>query len=194
MFGKIIGCILAYLIGGIPFGYIIVRLKKGIDIRNCGSGNIGATNVGRVIGFKWGLFVFILDFLKGFLPALLGRLLYGLDTGLLFGIFAIIGHILTPYLGGKGGKGVATSIGVFSAILPIIALLSFIFWGTLLVIFKIVSLSSIIASIFGGILVVIYGKTLFLKIVGFLIPIVIILTHRENIKRLLRKEERKIKI
>jgi len=194
MFGKIIGCILAYLIGGIPFGYIVVKLKRGVDIRNYGSGNIGATNVGRVLGFKWGLFVFILDFLKGFLPALLGRFIYGLDIGLLFGIFAIIGHILTPYLGGKGGKGVATSVGVFSAIVPIIALLSFILWGILLVIFKIVSLSSIVASIFAGMLVVIYGKTLFLKIVGFLIPIVIILTHRENIKRLLRKEERKIKI
>lgn len=113
-----------YLIGGIPFG-LIVGLARGVDVRREGSGNIGATNVGRALGKRWGLFVLALDILKGCLPVLflapfLARLLGAGSAELAAGTCgfgALTGHVFSPYLGFRGGKGVATSIGVFGALL-----------------------------------------------------------------------------
>lgn len=119
------GCALAagYLIGGIPFGYIMARLR-GIDVREVGSGNIGATNVGRALGRGWGFLALALDIAKGVLPVLLlapaiARWVGAVDPEYALaatGLGAILGHVFTPYLRFRGGKGVATSIGVFAAL------------------------------------------------------------------------------
>ncbi|MHC5053217.1 MAG: glycerol-3-phosphate 1-O-acyltransferase PlsY [Planctomycetota bacterium] len=116
-----------YAVGGVPFGYILAR-ARGIDIRKVGSGNVGATNVGRALGRKWGLLALALDIAKGFVPVFfLARALPGwfgassvssADYALsAMGLGAILGHVFTPWLGFRGGKGVATSIGVFAALL-----------------------------------------------------------------------------
>jgi len=113
-----------YLIGGVPFGYLIAR-ARGVDIRKVASGNIGATNVGRALGRRWGLVVLALDVAKGFAPVLFlaGAVACWLSADFVnlvraaTGLGAILGHVFTPYLGLKGGKGVATSIGVFAALL-----------------------------------------------------------------------------
>ena len=113
-------CVIAVLVGGVPFGYLIVRLILKDDIRNHGSGNIGATNVARILGWKWGFVVLFLDALKGLLPTLATRL-YLRDSGgielmhlgtILAGICCIVGHMYPVWLKLRGGKGVATALGV----------------------------------------------------------------------------------
>ena len=117
-------CVLAYLIGSIPTAYILGKVIKGIDIRNYGSGNVGATNVFRVIGKKWGVLALFLDIIKGTIPVLLlfnlivedfSTVLY---AQLLIGFFAVCGHNWTIFLKFKGGKGVATTAGVICAVFP----------------------------------------------------------------------------
>ena len=126
----------AYLIGSVPFGYIFAKAVRGIDIRTEGSGNIGATNVGRVLGRGWGIVVFVLDVLKGFVPVLTALLVHQLKIGaaelplavVLTGLAAIAGHNWPVFLRFKGGKGVATSCGVFVAVFPLGLLISLGVW------------------------------------------------------------------
>ena len=119
--------ILSYLSGGIPSGYLIARRAKGIDIREHGSGNPGAANVYRVVGLRAGWLTLALDALKGYVPVMIARSLFPASPGLVAacGGLAIIGHIWTVFLGFRGGKGVATSCGVFAALLPVPTLLAF---------------------------------------------------------------------
>ncbi|MCE0482640.1 MAG: glycerol-3-phosphate 1-O-acyltransferase PlsY [Methylacidiphilales bacterium] len=142
-----------YLVGSIPTGYLLA-CSRGIDIRQHGSGNIGATNVGRVMGRKWGLFAFACDFLKGFLPLYLVRI-YGLadigpnTTALLLvacGLAAILGHNYTPWLGFKGGKGVATSGGVLGALMPPVLAVALSLWIIAVFLTRTVSIASLLAS------------------------------------------------
>ena len=114
----------AYLVGAIPFGVILARLH-GVDLRNVGSGNIGATNVGRALGRKWGVVCFVLDMLKGLVPMLAAMVMLPQEKGakelwiwLATGGAAIIGHVFPVYLGFRGGKGVATSLGVVMGLWP----------------------------------------------------------------------------
>ena len=130
-------CILAYLIGSIPTGYIIVKLKTGQDIRQVGSGSTGATNVKRVLGKKWFFIVMLLDALKGALPVLISK--YFLSAGMLldpYGIYAvacavfvIVGHSKPVFLGFKGGKSVASGVGTILALSPLAGLIIALIWG-----------------------------------------------------------------
>jgi len=143
-----------FLVGSIPTGYLMAR-SRGLDIRAHGSGNIGATNVGRVLGRNWGLAAFGFDFLKGFLPLfLLRHYLFPDDsrwtTSLLLvlcGMAAILGHNFTPWLGFKGGKGVATTGGVLAALLPWAFLVVLAIWAILTLLTRTVSIGSIAAAI-----------------------------------------------
>lgn len=145
-------CISAYLIGAIPFGYLAARLK-GVDIFASGSGNIGATNVGRVLGTRYGLLVFVLDFAKGALPTALAPLLQpqveellapgALDS--LAGMSAFLGHLFPVYLRFRGGKGVATGAGVVTVLMPLPTLGALLTWLTALAATRFVSLASILA-------------------------------------------------
>ena len=127
----VIACVVAYLVGGIPFGYIVGRIVGGIDIRSHGSGNIGASNVFRVLGAKWGLAVLVPDALKGWLPVwAVSQTMSGLVDGVgsesvalvhamvLVGLVAILGHMYPCWIGLRGGKGVATALGVAAVLSP----------------------------------------------------------------------------
>jgi glycerol-3-phosphate acyltransferase PlsY len=196
----------SYLAGSIPFGLMIGRVVKRIDLRDFGSGNIGATNVGRVLGKKWGLICLVLDALKGLLPvaffpgwicgtnhATLG------DLAVLSGVATIIGHMFPCWLGFRGGKGVATSLGVIAVLSPWgLLVAAIIFFGTFAV-FRIVSLSSMLAAIGFGLfypasaaidwLIPFSGHSTSLGLFSTAVPLLIIIQHRGNVCRLLRGEE-----
>ena len=143
-----------YLVGSIPTGYLIGK-SRGLDIRQHGSGNIGATNVWRVMGRNWGLFAFASDFLKGFLPLYLVRTLSfpvvdSWTVTLLLvtcGIAAILGHNYTPWLGFKGGKGIATSAGMLGALMPWVLAVALSLWIITVLITRTVSIGSIAAAV-----------------------------------------------
>ncbi len=140
----------AYLAGSIPFGYLVTYWVKGIDIRTVGSGNLGATNVGRTLGFRYFVLVFLLDMLKGFLPTLGFPWLVSRLTGsgpadlpVLVALAAILGHTFPVYLKFRGGKGVATSLGAVLALDPISCAVSVVVFGGLLAVTRYVSLASL---------------------------------------------------
>jgi len=182
-----------YLIGAIPFGYLICKIFKNIDIRKFGSGNIGATNVYRVCGLKLGLPVLILDILKGFIPVYIGKILkFSNPLILIGGILSILGHSFSIFLKGKGGKGVSTSFGVVIGLFPLPAFFSFVLWLIVVFLTKYVSLASISGALLLPFSVYIFTRDIFLSSIGILIFLFILYTHRENIKRLLNKKENRI--
>ena len=182
-----------YLIGAIPFGYLICKIFKNIDIRKFGSGNIGATNVYRVCGLKLGLSVLILDILKGFIPVYIGKILkFSNPLILIGGILSILGHSFSIFLKGKGGKGVSTSFGVVIGLFPLPAFFSFVLWLIVVFLTKYVSLASISGALLLPFSVYIFTRDIFLSSIGILIFLFILYTHRENIKRLLNKKENRI--
>ncbi|MGA0334142.1 MAG: glycerol-3-phosphate 1-O-acyltransferase PlsY [Kiritimatiellia bacterium] len=183
----------AYLLGSIPFGLLISR-TQGVDIRRLGSGNIGATNVFRMVGKKWGLLCFLLDFLKGLVSAwIFPRLLLPVpdpNLCLLAGAFAILGHNFPVWLRFRGGKGIATSAGVIVAVAPWCMLCAALTWGLCMGISRIVSLSSILAALAVGISAwIFYADQPLLAGILSALAAVAILRHRSNIQRLLKGEE-----
>ena len=189
---------LAYLLGSIPNGYIVGKLLKGIDIREHGSKNIGATNAARVLGKKWGILVFLLDALKGFLAVWIPKLSPDAIPLflVLFAITAILGHSFTCWLNFKGGKGVATSLGVFLALIPIPTLITFSIWIVVFFITHIISISSLVAAVIFPIACLFTlqkdaGFYLYL-LVSLLLAIFMFYTHRANIERLKKGQEKKL--
>lgn len=190
----------AYLLGTIPFGLFVARLVQGIDIREHGSKNIGATNVFRVVGKKWGLLVFCLDALKGYaavaLPFRATQAEHSLGIALVLGIAVILGHTFPVWLKFKGGKGVATSLGVFLAASPVPAWLSFGLWILVFLITHIISIASLCAAMsFPLACFFVYRhhpELAYLLPVSLLLCFFIIFTHRANIQRLARGEEKRL--
>lgn len=198
----------SYLVGSVPFGYLAGKMH-GVDLRECGSHNIGATNAGRVLGKKWGLIVFLADFLKGFLPVLLMICLLGgnpieMETGqagwLLGAIFAVVlGHTYTCFLGFKGGKGVATSAGALFALSPVIGVYAIVTWLSVMLAFRYVSLASIAAAVVmvivawyefcGDGTTTVAGKMFFCLLA--VLALLVIVKHRTNIVRLFNGTESK---
>jgi glycerol-3-phosphate acyltransferase PlsY len=189
-----IAIILSYLLGSVPVGYIICRLLKGIDIRSVGSGNIGATNVGRVVGKRAGITTLFLDILKGFIAVFFIPRIIG-DQSELLGIICalgvVAGHNWTIFLKFKGGKGVAATSGALIGLMPVVFFSSFCVWSIVFVLWRYVSLASIISAIFLPVFLFLYGEPLVFKILGFIIAIIGIYRHKENINRLLKREENK---
>lgn len=189
----------AYLIGGIPFGYLIGKLR-GIDVRTVGSKNIGATNVFRTVGRKWGLLAFALDFLKGFLPTL-GVALLMPDRPhlpLLVGIACVVGHMLTPYMKFKGGKGVATAFGMLVALIPGLVGVAFAVFIVFFAFSHYISLGSCMAALFlaVGVWFPWLGcpgvRNLPQAILVTAIALFVVWKHRANIARLFKGNENKI--
>jgi glycerol-3-phosphate acyltransferase PlsY len=181
----------AYFFGAVPFGLLVAK-TQGVDIREKGSGNIGATNVFRVVGKGWGIFTFTLDALKGFLPAFVFPLLGQVDPvyGVLFGFCAIIGHSFPVYLKFKGGKGVATSAGMLLGVAPLAVGVGFASWVLCMVLSRYVSLSSIVAAMVCAATVWVQGdKGLVVNVALTLLAVLVIWLHRANIKRLLNGTE-----
>ncbi|HDJ34653.1 MAG TPA: glycerol-3-phosphate 1-O-acyltransferase [Bacteroidetes bacterium] len=191
----------AYLLGSIPTAVWIGRLFFGLDIRDHGSKNAGATNTIRVLGFKAGIPVLIVDVLKGFLAVKLITLLPEAPVTpegyvrlqLLLGILSVVGHIFPVFAGFRGGKGVATMTGILIALHPIITLICAGVFFLTLFLSRYVSLSSILAGVSYPVLVIFVFRTPLLSMIIFsiLIAVVLILTHQKNIGRLIRNEESK---
>lgn len=203
--------VMAYFLGSVPFGVIIAG-AHGKNLRSIGSGNIGATNVARALGRRWAYFCFVLDVLKGLVPMLAVRALIEVPTptpGLLslwlaVGCAAILGHIFPLYLKFKGGKGVATSLGVALGLWPyytICAALAFAVWAATVLLWRYVSLASIAASIAFPLVLVLaivltpgwdFANLWPLLIAATAIPLMVIIRHRENVKRLIAGTESKV--
>lgn len=195
--------IISYLLGSIPSSYILGKLLKGIDIRNYGSKNVGFTNAFRYLGWRIGIAVLFFDILKGIIPAYhfpqyinenLGWISSPSNSGLVFGMTTIIGHMFTVFLKFKGGKGVATSLGVFLALTPIPLIIAASVSIALIFLTKYVSLGSIIGSILLPILIKVFSpQENIIFIVSALLCLFVIYKHRQNIKRLLKGEELPLK-
>lgn len=199
--------IISYLLGSIPFGLLLSK-AHGIDLRTKGSGNIGSTNAFRVLGVKLGLFAALFDVAKGSVIILLVRLLIDLgaynnplfnDSNffyIIYGLPAVIGHCFSVYLKFKGGKGVATSLGVALASYPLLALLIMTVFIIVVIITKYVSLASTIAAIttttFAFIFFPLYYHDFIIPIGILLMTILIMIQHIPNYKRLINHNENKI--
>lgn len=181
-----ISAIFSYILGSIPFGYIISKIK-GLDITKLGSGNIGATNVGRYLGKKYFFIVLFLDALKGFIPTILFKALYGMEYGIVAGLFAVIGHSFSIFMKFKGGKGVATGLGISLALIPVETILGFLIWFVVLYTTKIMAVASIVSAISVFILVLLFQKTLLVKVVAGILAILIVIRHKSNIEKSLKE-------
>ncbi len=200
MIKVLLFAVLAYFMGSLPNGVVIGKRVKGIDIRDYGSGNSGATNAYRVLGPKYGIMVLVADVLKGFIPVMLADMagISGIPL-ILIGIVAIVGHSLSLFLNFKGGKGVATSLGVFLYLVPYVMLV--VVAAFILVVYttRYISLASIVGAALLPIL------TLFMPIregidrpsifiISLLMGLFVIYRHRTNITRLLNGTENKFKV
>ncbi len=204
---KIIIAILAYLLGAFPTAYVIYRVRRGDDIRKYGSGNVGGTNLTRTLGASFGISTIFIDMIKGFLPVLAVYLLYPEDIiflSIVAGI-VVVGHDFPVYIGFKGGKGIATTYGVIVGlsclpfiagpvwlrIIPAFTILGI--WAIGFLIFKIVSIGSLVAAISIPLSFYFTKYPWPVIIVGACLGILIFITHRDNLKRLIRGEEKKLK-
>ena len=180
----------AYLLGSIPFGYVLPRLVRGEDVRTRGSGNVGASNVWRVYGRSLGVPVALLDVAKGFVPALVGLEVGGDWVGVLAGAAAMIGHARPVFLGfKKGGKMVATAGGVAFALAPLVAAICLVLWLVVFALFRYASLASIVTASALPLLCLAFGSSW--PVVGFtaLAAVGVVLLHRHNVRRLLAGTE-----
>jgi len=187
----------AYLVGSIPTAYLVGR-ANGVDLRTVGSGNLGATNVFRTLGWKWGLFVYLVDVLKGALPVLLlpraASVAPGWPWGVAFGVVAILGHVRPVFLLGKGGgKGVATASGVFLALAPVPAACALVAFILVVAATRYVSLGSLIGAVVLPLVLLWQEHGLSpMVLVSASVAAFVFWTHRENIGRLRRGEERRV--
>jgi acyl phosphate:glycerol-3-phosphate acyltransferase len=193
----VVGVLIAWLVGSIPTAYLVGR-ANGVDLRTVGSGNLGATNVFRTLGWKWGLLVYAIDVAKGALPVLwlpvLCNVNGGWPWGVVFGVAAIVGHVRPVFLLGRGGgKGVATASGVFLALAPVAALAALVTFIIVVAATRYVSLASLTGAIVLPIAIAWQERALSpMVMVSAVIAMFVFWTHRENIQRLLRGEERRV--
>lgn len=182
--------LISYIIGNLSPSYIIGKVSGGIDIRNYGSGNAGSTNVLRVLGKKAAFVTFLVDSLKGVITFLVFSYLFNIEIAYICSIVVVIGHNWPIILKFKGGKGVATTIGLAIAISPLIGSLAVMVGLLFLLIFKIVSLGSLMGVISFSILLYFMDHDFFLY--SLVLSIMAIFRHKDNLKRLLKGEEKKI--
>ena len=189
----------AYVLGSIPFGQIISRKVASIDITARGSGNIGATNVARELGMKWGIVTLLLDMVKGLVPVLISMKHGGEGGSFSFigpsvvGLCALVGHQFSCFRRFNGGKGVATALGVYLALSPLSTVLALILFVLIVAKCSFVSLASMVAALSIPILFFTFGMSGASIIVSAIMALLICLKHHENIGRLIKGEERKWK-
>jgi len=183
----------SYLVGAVPFGLLLCRVIKGVDLREVGSGNIGATNAMRVLGTPLGVVAFLLDFGKGYAPA---ALLGGGEPSwqLLCGAAAVCGHVWPVYLRFRGGKAVATGCGVIVAIDPVIFLGAGVTWLVLLLLSGYVSLASVGMGVAFPVAALLRGHSLSVILGTGALTLLIVVRHRSNLARLLAGTERRTRL
>jgi glycerol-3-phosphate acyltransferase PlsY len=199
--------VVSYIIGSIPWALIVGKLVKGIDIREHGSKNMGATNTFRVLGFKWGLLVFALDAIKGgIILFIMKHNFFGFDlqpvdlnfitipvfNPLIYGAFAFLGHLFPVFAKFKGGKGMATAAGVILFYHPIAFACGLITFLIVIIISRFVSLSSVVTGIAVLIATILWNKDIYLIIILIFINIFLIIKHIPNFKRIINHTESKI--
>jgi acyl phosphate:glycerol-3-phosphate acyltransferase len=193
LFLIVLTTVLAYLLGGLPFGYWFVRFATGKDIRTMGSGNIGATNVHRTSGGKAGIIVLLLDILKGFLAVLIAGSVNGNDaTALAWAIVAVVvGHCYPVFLGFKGGKAVACFVGAFLYVAPLALGITTLAFFLVFAVTRFVSLASIMGALVFPIVLWRLGTYPFpIRMAGTATALLIVFRHKANIERLVKGEER----
>ncbi len=205
MINMVIATILAYLIGSIPTAVLVGRLFYKIDIRNEGSGNAGATNTIRVLGLKAGMPVLLIDIFKGWFAVYIAHFFHdgrtsfpdAIDFEIILAIAAVIGHVLPLYVRFKGGKGIATLLGIGLALYPLSTFITILVFVVVLLLSGYVSMGSIIASVsFPITYILILGNHEYLSLIVLAIGVAVFvpITHRKNIKRLMNGEESKFKV
>ncbi|WP_304238483.1 glycerol-3-phosphate 1-O-acyltransferase PlsY [Jiulongibacter sediminis] len=186
--------ILAYLLGSVPTAVLYGKFVHGVDIRDHGSGNAGATNSLRVLGKKAGFAVLIIDVLKGVLAVQIPRMFFSNEpeTLIIFGFAAVIGHLLPVFAGFRGGKGIATSFGIILALQPLASLICLLVFVAVVYISKYVSLGSLTGS-FSFLIYSFFAlpELRFFQLMCFVLFLLLVYTHRQNIKRLLSGTENK---
>lgn len=182
-----------YLLGMLPFAFIVGKLVGKVDIRNHGSGNAGATNAFRVLGFKAGLLAFIGDFLKGVIAVLIGKSILGLTGGVMAGTVAVFAHCYPITLKFKGGKGVATTAGLVIAVNPMIFLILLVIQFGIIFTTRYMSLASVTSAILFPVISHFLGMSTRFVIVASILGLLVIYRHRANIQRLLKGEESRLK-
>jgi acyl phosphate:glycerol-3-phosphate acyltransferase len=183
--------LLGYLLGSVPFGLLFsIAFGEG-DVRKIGSGSIGATNVLRTGNYAAAALTLLFDAAKGAIAVGLARYAFGADAALFAGLAAFLGHLYPVWLGFKGGKGIAVSLGILLAVYWPVGLLGFASWGVALAVFRISSLSALVAAVVTPVYMVLFGQT-HAAVLAVLLAVLVFVAHRENIRRLLRGEEPRI--
>lgn len=206
-FGVIAAVIIAYLLGSINFAVIFANAFLKKDVRELGSGNAGTTNVMRTAGFLPGALTFVCDALKGFAACFIGKMLFihaypdtipWIYVAYMCGVACMLGHVFPIFFGFKGGKGVATSVGIFAVCCPIAIVLGLTVFALMTLITKIVSLSSLIATVTVISLSIVFynhdANIILPAILSISMGVIVFLKHKDNIKRLVKGEEKKIKV
>ena len=186
---EILLIVIGYLLGSVPVGFIL-GLRSGIDVRESGSGNVGATNVARVVGKRQGILTLIADTAKGFLPVILAMQLgASLPATILVGTAAFLGHLYPIFLKFKGGKGVATALGIFLALAPMATLVLLVLFGVTVLTSRIVSLSSILTALASPILFWFLAYPPWVVGMAAFIALAITWRHQKNIRRIMNGSE-----
>jgi glycerol-3-phosphate acyltransferase PlsY len=186
--------VLAYLCGSIPFGLVIGKMFYGVDVRQHGSGNVGTTNVFRVLGKRAGIVVMFLDIFKGWLPAFIAGMLFSPWAAIFVAAAPVVGHMHSIFLKGKGGKGIATGAGVVLALVPLAFVIIFTTWLLLILVTRYVSVASLVAAALVPVLTISFHEPLPYEIAGVLVAILVWYAHRGNIQRLLAGEENRVRL
>lgn len=186
--GLALAFVASYLIGAIPTSYWVVKLARGVDLRTVGSGNLGATNLYRFLGWKYAIPVGIFDLLKGTIPVVVIAPIVGVSIigAIALGLAAVLGHVYSPFVGFKGGKGVATGGGVILGIAPWAFLVSLAAWAVVVKVSGYVSLGSIIAAVLLAPSILLLHRDVPLGAVGIVAALsaMVIWFHRANLRRL----------
>lgn len=196
MSAAAVACLgVAFLLGGVPFSHIIARLR-GVDLRAVGSGNIGATNLARALGFGLGAFGLLLDAAKGAAAVLLPRFVPGVEaTGAieaLAGALAVAGHAFSPFLRFRGGKGVATGAGAFAVMAPVATLIALAVFAVIVGITRIVGLGSVLAALTLPVAAHLLGAGRAITLAAGAVALLVVARHRANLARLLRGTEHRL--
>ena len=187
---EVLVLLFCYVLGAIPNGLIFGKLIWKKDLRQYGSHNIGATNAWRVIGAKAGILIFLLDFLKGAVSVMLAKIIF--DDALIMvvaGLLAIIGHSFSVFLKLRGGKGVATGLGVIAMMMPKVTAIVFLLWLIIFAVTRYVSVASIVAASMTPILAYVFDEPAEYILLGLAAAVFIIFRHKENISRLKKGRE-----